>query len=255
MKIKVHRFTDEGLKKWRNLYGEIFLSIDSKVENRRSPGKAIIKGFNENLKKKFFYLKDDTTIIEEVKNSKELNIKNFKNSFEMANEINNALINIEYSEISEDCNLWDWLSMILFEQIFVPEKIGGYMEYRYVLNLDLRFRFRHLIRGPWWTVNQYKNHAKIFTYTKPYEQNDFLEQFIKIQDLREMKTIPEMCMKLYYDEESERSVPGISKGKIGGFPRLRDKIAQFNKIKNLWDMSADEIIKLLPKEFDKYKKK
>lgn len=103
----------------------------------------------------------------------------------MASEINNALTNIDYSEISEDCNLWDWFSMILFEQIFVPEKIGGYMEYRYVLNLDLRFRFRHLIRGPWWAVNQYKNHAKIFTYTKPYEQNDFLEQFIKIQDLRE----------------------------------------------------------------------
>ena len=253
MKIKVHRFTDEGLKKWRSLYGEIFLSIDSKVENRRSPGKAIVKGYNENLRKKISYLKDEQLLFEEVKGSKDLNIRNFKNSFEMANEINKALIDIDYSDITEDCNLWDWLSMILFDQIFVADKIGGYMEYRYVLDLDLRNKFRHLVRGPWWAVNQYQNQAKIFTCTEPYVQNDFLEQFIKIQELREMKTVPEICMKLFYDEETERAVPGTSKGKSGGFPRLRDKIAQFNKIKNLWNMSSVEIIKLLPKEFDKYK--
>ena len=39
----------------------------------------------------------------------------------------------------------------------------------------------------------------------------------------------------------------------GGFHRFRDKISQLNKVKYLWDMSADEIISLLPKEFNKFK--
>ena len=60
-------------------------------------------------------------------------------------------------------------------------------------------------------------------------------------------------MKLYYDEENNRSIPGTSKGTRGGFARLRDKISHFNKIKFLWKMSTEEIIDMLPSEFDKYK--
>ena len=42
--------------------------------------------------------------------------------------------------------------------------------------------------------------------------------------------------------------------KPGIFPRLRNKLSQFNKVKYLWGMTADEIIKMLPKEFNPYKK-
>ena len=73
--------------------------------------------------------------------------------------------------------------------------------------------------------------------------------------MREMKNIPEVCMKLYFDKETDRALPGVTKGKKGGFPRLRDKIGQFNKVKYLWDMKSEEIIHMLPKEFNKYKQR
>ena len=151
--------------------------------------------------------------------------------------------------------MWDWLALINFEKIFVPGKIRGCASYRYCLEMDDFFSsFRHLVRGPCWAVNQYKSNARIFTCTKPYEQNDWLEQYIKISFMREMKVMSEVCMRLYYDYSREESIPATSKGtKPGIFPRLRDKMSQYSKVKFLWEMNADEIIKMLPKEFDKYR--
>lgn len=254
MKIRIKKFTPDGIKKWKALYNEIFLSIDSKVSNRRAPKEGIKKGYSNILKKKVEFLRNDVDLTEDVLNSKDLEIKKFKNSYELGLAVYNSLKDCEYRDIYEDECLWDWLALQFWEQIFVPGEMSGFMPYRYTLILSREDQFRHLVRGPWYAVYHYGDNAKIFTYTKPYQQNDFLEQYIKITHMREMKNIPEVCMKLYYDHETERAMPGITKKKNGGgFPRLRDKIGQFNKIKYLWDMSSEEIIKMLPKEFNRYK--
>ena len=253
MMMKIRRFTNEGRKEWIKLYREIFISIDKNTPNRRSAKEGIEKGYNKNLQKKVELLKKDKSFSEEVSNSEELNLKDYKNSYELGFSLNAALKNIPYKDLFNDLNLWDCLSLNLFDKIFVPGKIKGFMPYRYVVDVDRNNSMRHLIRGPWWAVNRYGENAKIFTYTEVYQQNDFFEQFVKVNSLRELKVIAEVCMKLYYDEENNRSIPGTSKGTRGGFARLRDKISHFNKIKFLWKMSTDEIIDMLPSEFDKYK--
>ena len=68
-KIKIRKFTTEGRKKWLSLYNEIFISIDSKVLNRRAPKEGIKKGFTSsigwNLGKKYksIHLLDPLTSI------------------------------------------------------------------------------------------------------------------------------------------------------------------------------------------------
>ena len=73
-KIKIRRFTAEGRKKWLSLYNEIFVSIDSKVLNRRAPKEGIKKGYTSSLKKKVDFLKNDFELTEEVSNTKEIEI-------------------------------------------------------------------------------------------------------------------------------------------------------------------------------------
>ena len=69
-----------------------------------------------------------------------------------------------------------------------------------------------------------------------------------------------VCSELYFDFEKNEAIQGTSKApgndpdKPGIFPRLRNKLSQFNKVKYLWGMSAEEIINMLPKEFNNYKK-
>ena len=74
--------------------------------------------------------------------------------------------NIIFYEIDRS-EIWDWIAMILFDQIFVPGKIRG-DPYRYVVNInDFFTSFRHLIRGPCWAenhLNSTKKILKIFTH-------------------------------------------------------------------------------------------
>mgnify|MGYP001246559582 FL=1 len=62
MKMKIRKFTEEGHKKWVELYSEIFTSIDDKIVNRRSTTEGIKKGFNNDLKKRVKYLQNDESL-------------------------------------------------------------------------------------------------------------------------------------------------------------------------------------------------
>ena len=88
-----------------------------------------------------------------------MNLKDYKNSYELGFSLN-ALKNIPYMDWLNDLNLWDCLSLNLFDKIFVPGKIKGFMPYRYVVDVDRNNSMRHLIRGPWWAVNRYGENAK-----------------------------------------------------------------------------------------------
>ena len=61
-----------------------------------------------------------------------------------------------------------------------------------------------------------------------------------------------MISQLYFYEH--KKYPSNDQNRAGIFPRLRDKTYQFSRVKFLWGMSADEILDMLPHEFNYYKK-
>ena len=258
--MKIRKFNSEGHNKWVEFYNELFVEIKRISKGSKISPEDIKKGYNKHFKEKYELIKNSNDFSEELANSKDFKVKNFDNSYELAKSINIALSEYNFYEIDRS-EIWDWIAMILFDQIFVPGKIRGASPYRYVVNInDFFTSFRHLIRGPCWAENQFKENSKIFTHTKPYQQNDWLEQFIKVSFLREMKVMGQVCSELYFDYKKNEAIQGTSKApgndpdKPGIFPRLRNKLSQFNKVKYLWGMTADEIIKMLPKEFNPYKK-
>ena len=253
--MKIRKFTSEGHEKWKSFYTEVFLNIKEKSKGKIPSPQNIKDGYNNELQKKYQHiLETQKENSEELDDSKDYKIENYDNSYQLAESILSSLSEYEFEDIDDE-KMWDWLALVNFQKIFVPGKIRGCASYRYCVEMDDFFSsFRHLVRGPCWAVNQYKSNARIFTCTKPYEQNDWLEQYIKISFMREMKVMAEVCMRLYYDYSREESIPATSKGtKPGIFPRLRDKMSQYSKVKFLWEMNADEIIKMLPKEFDRYR--
>jgi len=259
-KMKIRKFNSEGHNKWVEFYNELFIEIKKISKGSKISPEDIKKGYNKHFKEKYELIANSNDISEELTNSKDFKVKSFDNSYELAKSINIALSEYNFYEIDRS-EVWDWIAMILFDQIFVPGKIRGASPYRYVVNInDFFTSFRHLIRGPCWAENQFKENSKIFTHTKPYQQNDWLEQFIKVSFLREMKVMGQVCSELYFDYKKNEAIQGTSKApgndpdKPGIFPRLRNKLSQFNKVKYLWGMNAEEIIKMLPKEFNNYKK-
>ena len=49
---------------------------------------------------------------------------------------------------------------------------------------------------------------------------------------------------------SQKKIKKLIPGSIG---RLIDKLNQYNEIYDIWEMNIEDIIKLLPKEFDELK--
>ena len=68
-----------------------------------------------------------------------------------------------------------------------------------------------------------------------------------------MKVMGQVCSDLYFDYKKNEAIQGTIKDDDGNdpdnpgiFPRLRNKLSQFNKVKYLWGMSpSEEIIKML----------
>jgi len=246
--MKIRKFTEQGHQEYKNLYREIFSSIQNKNGN-------IKKGYSQELKKKIKEMQGRTDNSIEIESSKEIEKnKSFKSGYDFGVYITKALKDSSYIKIQGDAALWDWLALFYFDQIF-SEKMRGYSEYRYIVNDDWKLIFRHLTRTPWWCVQYYGEPSKLLLCEEPYKSIDWLEQFIKNREIREFKTSLEICYTMYFDKKTNSYKKGTSKSKAGGLHRFRDKLNQFFCVYDLWHMSAEDIMKLLPKEFNTFKPK
>jgi hypothetical protein len=245
--MKIRRFTKQGHEEYKSLYREIVSSIENKNGN-------IKNGYTPNLKKKIKDMQNRKDNSVEIEKSQQILNSDFSSSYELGVHLVETLKDLSYSDIQGDSEMWDWLVLFYFDLIF-SEKMRGYSELRYILNQDWKLVFRHLARTPWWCVQYYGKYSKLLLCEEPYRSIDWLEQYIKNRDIREFKPLIKICYEMYFDKKNEKYKPGTSKGKSGALFRLRDKINQFFRVYDLWHMSAQEIIDLLPKEFDLYKPK
>jgi len=243
--MKIRRFTKQGHEEYKKLYRE----IASSIQNKNGDIKA---GYNSGLKKKILEMQSKKDNSVEIELSQKISKINFLSSYDLGVHLVEALRDLSYNDIQGDHEMWDWLTLFYFDTIF-SEKMRGYSELRYILNQDWKFLFRHLIRTPWWCVGYYGEHSKLLLSEEPYRSIDWLEQYIKNREIREFKPLIKICYDMYFDEQKGRSKPGTSKGKSGALFRLRDKINQFFRVYDLWHMDTEDIIKLLPKEFNIYK--
>ena len=253
--MKIRRFTDNGRQKFVLLYNQIKASI---INNNKS----IEKGFTKNLKAQVKNLLNDKNLSEETGITEEIEFKNFNNSFEFGEYLNNKLKEKSFSSIAYDGNLWDWLSLYYFDIVFHP-KARGYSEHRYILSEDWFTRNRHLVRTPWYIVNVYGKNGKLFLAKETYTGTDYLEQFISHRISENYTKFAEIAFNLYFDKKNNEPKPGFSKKFVkrnkqktlikGSLGRLVDKLNQYNEIYDIWEMKVTDIIQLLPKEFNELK--
>lgn len=253
--MKLRKFTDIGHNKFLLLYKKISDSITNNKKN-------IEKGFTKKLKSEIEILKNDTSCTKEVPNGKNLKIKDFNNSYELGVYLNNLLVDCSYKDIFMDKKMWDWITLFHFDVVF-NTKMQGYSEHRYLLNDDWFVRFRHLIRTPWYAFNTYKESSKLFLSRATYIGSDYLEQYISHRISEYYTPSAEIAYLLYYDKEKDRPRPGYSKKFVrkknkktlvkASLGRLFDNLNQYFQIYDLWEMTALDVIKLLPKEFDELK--
>lgn len=185
----------------------------------------------------------------------------FKNRYEFGEYLVELLQDIPSSEIENDVQFWSSLSLIWFDSICPTTENGerGVQEIsRYILQLDWH-DYRHLVRNPWLTFRLHGERSKFLLLTSreesfPLSHFSFTyTQFGSSQMIFRNKQLIHLFYLLYFDKERDVLRSGL-RGDNGGGPDRATKI--FNQLELTHDiehMTIEQILKLLPREFDRWK--
>jgi hypothetical protein len=167
-------------------------------------------------------------------------------------------INANLRNLQSDQGLWSWFAAAwmptLFENSPKSAKIGE--QARWILDKQKTRYYRHLLAGPYFIYNQhYPEPRKALSILggSPIIPGELVGQIAATSDIA-YSVGAEIATILYIDLKTGRAKKG-SGGSGPGSPR-RLTAAYLNQIDLTVDyrgMTAQQVIDLLPKEFDKFK--
>ncbi len=192
----------------------------------------------------------------------EVQIENrkFATRLELARYLDEALTDIEIDGIESDVHLWSWLSLYYFDQVCPAgdkdiRKPGR--DYRHILEPGYRYGHNHLIAGAYlaYTVHGLRDGlSKLLLYTPPHIESGFHHQLAQRQSLITNKGLMEAATLLYFSNQKGKPKSGaLSRQKAGNLYRFIDVIQQLDLNYDLYSMTGEEVLQLLPPEFDRWK--
>lgn len=196
---------------------------------------------------------------EPLDESATLELQTFSDQYEFGVYLVGALSQLSSGQISRDSLLWSWLALLFFDTICPPSDVGRSVleDAAYVMAIDTNHQryYRHLVRTPWAAVGSHSENAKVLLKTRSQtaKRSDIFEQLASRQEIFGNPTIIEAAYRMYFDASDNFPKRGAG-GKLGGSARrLASVVQQLDLTYDLYDCSADKLLGLLPREFDRWK--
>jgi hypothetical protein len=190
----------------------------------------------------------------------EIEFRQFSSKLDAAKYLDELFVAADIRNIIYDKGLWAWLSLFFFETLCPPAKKGkrkpGEIA-KWIPEVDNYLRYyRHLLAGPYRIYNanrDWPERALAFLCVPVYVHGEIMEQLAARQGIITNKSWVEVATTLYYDNKTKVAKRGSS-GKGPGTPRkLSRVIKQFDLTFDLYAMTSQQLLELLPSEFDKFK--
>ncbi len=164
------------------------------------------------------------------------------------------------SSIEDDVGLWTWLSLFYFDQVCPagPDRTRSPgRDYRHILEPGYLYGHRHLLGGPCLVYRLHGEQAELLLCTKVHQENMFHHELASRQSLISNPAILQAARLLYLDPRTGRPKRGAQDPKRapGTLRRFVDVLLQFDVNYDLYSMSAEALVGLLPDEFDEWRKK
>jgi hypothetical protein len=185
----------------------------------------------------------------------------FKTRWDAAKYLHSLLSNSGLADAERDTHLWAFLTAFYFD-VLCPIGIDGKHRIReqaaYIPEPENYKRYyRHLLLGPYLIYRAHLDNperALALLCKPPHIITDIEAQIAAYQELITNPSVVELVTRLYYDPKTKTTKPGAG-GKGPGSPRrLVTILDQFSLTWDLYAASTDEILNLLPKEFEKFAK-
>jgi hypothetical protein len=182
--------------------------------------------------------------------------RSFRNRFAFAAYIDDVLALAPIVPYQRDAGLWAWLSVFYFDSVCPPgpmgeRKVGALA--RYVPHFEsFRLYYRHLLAGPWFIFASHREvpeRAMALLANPLHAPGELVEQLASRQDIVTCPGIVEAITHLYFDRKRGKLRTGSSSKGAGSPRRLPTVLGQFDLTWDFFSMSGDEVLDLLPREF------
>lgn len=167
------------------------------------------------------------------------------------------MIGLRREDILGKRRLWTWLAYLWFDQLTNNRRHILKREEYYICTEPSNYRryYLHLVVSPYIIYSLHGIPISMpFLYNKVYESNDFTERVAPNQFIISHKNLVETIYRLYYDESKNRPKRGATGRNVrGGVRRFIRVIRQFELTYDIYSMTSQQIIDLLPPEFEPWK--
>jgi len=202
----------------------------------------------------------DNAFSVELTDDIKIEIKKFEDKFEFITYLYPYVKKLRIDNLYFRSPLWSWLAAAFFETICRQREDGSRVidaTDKYILDTNAWDRYyRHLIVSPLRLYHEINNPSlsKIYLFGKPYIHGDILEQLASRQEFATVKGVLEAAIELYWDNGQNRPRAGVTnRKKPGNLRRFIGVLQQFQLTYDLNSMTGQEILRLLPHEFDPWK--
>lgn len=223
---------------------------------------------NSNLAPPFDILTHEST--SEGLGDIEVRYKHFGSRFSAAEYLYPLLDVSGLPDIEQDSGLWSWLALFYFEELCPAGKNGKRNpgeDARWIPASNHAFRYyRHLLAGPYRIFKAHKDNpecAMILLCGPLDKPGEIVEQLASRQELVTNSALLGSATTLYLNQDTGLPKRGVTvtekhndktRGKPGTVRRLVDVFKQFDRVWDLYSMSPDSVVNILPDEFKKWNK-
>lgn len=203
----------------------------------------------------------DEAASDRVEAEVEIDRRGFGNRLELARYLNERLGDAGIVGLDRDIGLWSWLSYFDFDHL-CPQQAGqrrkpGERARWIPATGDFRRYYRHLLAGPYRIFRAHRDspeRAMALLCTPADKPGDIVEQLASRQDLVTSKAAVAAATRLYISPKTQKPKRGAAGRGPGSARRLADIFNQFDVTWNLFALDLDSVLRLLPREFDKFQK-
>ena len=203
------------------------------------------------------YLLTDPATSEPLEWKIELEKGEFANRYELGVFLTEKLKDIDTHKIMGDSYFWSTLALYWFDEL-CPIKSDGSRVVRelasYVLSESYKNRSRHAVYTTWQLVEHYGQSARFLLSRELPKRGEIIEQLMARQYFMSCDGVMKTASKLYYDEARKTFKKGsAARTSPGCIARYVNWLQQLEINYDLFSISSDDLLGLMPKEFDRFK--
>ena len=184
--------------------------------------------------------------------SDKLNTAPFASRYEMGCYLVDIFSGQQVSALISRDGLWNWIALTWLDQLK-----GGKLreDHNYIIGdqYSRAMRYRHSVFMSWWLVKKYGETAKYLLSKPANVRGEVTEQLLSVQYYISCAGFINAGEQLYWDREACELKKGAGGKGAGSSRRFMAWIAQIELNYDLFEISTQTLMDLLPAEFDRFK--